>query len=564
MRFLPIVERELRVAVHQRKTWWRRVFTLLGAFAVCGFTYLVVARWTSLSRIGSNIFSALGGFGVFYALLAGPLATVDCLSRERREGTLGLLFLTNLQPYDVVLGKMAAASFDMLLGLTAILPLLALPLLVGGINLAQFARLALGLADIMALSLAVGVLASTASKSSRTALAIALGILLFLCLGLPLLGEKVFALQTNSTVAPFFYSICPFYMAGLCLDAPFREPLWKYWCSLTGMHAFAWVCLAAACSRTKQSWRDQPASAIALRWSERLSRWRKGSARLRLRWSQLMLEKNPVAWLEGRDRLHERVLWSGFLLVAMYWALRHLYSPEQWPKSDALILWPWWTHCILCVWLIIQAPRRFADDKHSGALELLLCTPLSPREIVRGNMLALRRRYGRVLLGLVTLYAFLVFAYFSQHDGWHGLIHHDESQLFAWGLVIFPLQFYSLARIGLYQALVHTNSVRASFAALWRVGLLPWILFFVFILVCNYYSTRFRVLRVSETLAYASWGVCHLVCCSAFLAWSNWQLSRRFRALATGAPRLPWYRRLADWLRKPAWTGTSTKELQPG
>ncbi|HVV71122.1 MAG TPA: ABC transporter permease, partial [Verrucomicrobiae bacterium] len=101
--------------MRQPKTWWRRVITLLGALAICAFTYLVVGRWSTLSRMGGEIFSALGGFGLFYALLAGPLATVDCLSRERREGTLGLLFLTDLRSHDVVLGKTAAASLDMVL-----------------------------------------------------------------------------------------------------------------------------------------------------------------------------------------------------------------------------------------------------------------------------------------------------------------------------------------------------------------------------------------------------------------------------------------------------------------
>ncbi len=166
------------------------MLTLLGAFAVSVFMYLVVGRWSNLSRMGSEIFSALGGFGIFYALLAGPLATVDCLSRERREGTLGLLFLTDLKGYDVVLGKMAAASFDMVLGLTAAVPLLALPLLVGGVSLPQFARLGLALADVMFLSLAAGVLASSLLTSGRAALAATVGLLVALSAGWPFFVDQ--------------------------------------------------------------------------------------------------------------------------------------------------------------------------------------------------------------------------------------------------------------------------------------------------------------------------------------------------------------------------------------
>src|SRR5262249_41642076 len=149
---------------------------------------------------------------------------------------------------------------------------------------------------------------------------------------------------------------------------------------------------------------------------------------------------NPITWLEGRDRLQARMLWSCFFLAATYAALKHFHSPGKWPDNDALLLWPWWAQCILCVWLLIQAPRRLADDRHSGALELLLCTPLAPREIIRGNMLALRRRYGRVLLGLMAVDVFLLIAYAGTHGGWRGLVRFEAFGLCVWGFVVFPIQ----------------------------------------------------------------------------------------------------------------------------
>jgi ABC-type transport system involved in cytochrome c biogenesis permease component len=527
------------------------VFTLIAAFAIVIFTYFVVGRWSSLSRMGTEIFSALGGFGIFYATLSGPIATVDCLSRERREGTLGLLFLTDLRGYDVVLGKMVAASFDMVLGLTAALPLLALPLLVGGINLAQFAKLVLTLADIVFLSLAIGVLCSALLTSGRAALALSLCALLFLNFGLPLLGEGILKIPNASTVAGIFYAPCPLYAAALCLDPPLRSPAWRYWANLGGMNTLSWICLAVASWRTVGSWRDQPASVTVSRWLEWFEEWRKGSSRKRAMWRRKMLDKNPITWLEGRDRLQERMLWGCFFVAATYAALKYLYSAGKWPGNDALLLWPWWAHCILCVWLLIQAPRRIADDKHSGALELLLCTPLAPREIIRGNMLALRRRYGRVLLGLIAMDGFLLVAYASTHGGWGGLVRYDAFALCVWGLIVFPIQLYTFARISLYQALIHTNSLRASFAAFWRVGLLPWAIFFLFILGCDYVASHYRALRLTETLAFSAWGLSHLLPCAVFLAIANWRLGRSFRILVTASTRPPWPRRLWEAIRSP-------------
>src|SRR5512135_557668 len=149
MQFLPIVERELREAARQSKTWWRRVWTMAAGLAVFGFAALVFGRFTASNALGRELFSALAVFGLFLALLAGALTTADCLSRERRQGTLGLLFLTDLRSYDIVFGKLVAASLDMVLGLLALLPLAALPFLMGGLGLKEFALAALTLGNIL-------------------------------------------------------------------------------------------------------------------------------------------------------------------------------------------------------------------------------------------------------------------------------------------------------------------------------------------------------------------------------------------------------------------------------
>jgi hypothetical protein len=49
---------------------------------------------------------------MFACLLMGLGGTADCVNQERREGTLGLLFLTNLRRYDVVLGGLASTGLN--------------------------------------------------------------------------------------------------------------------------------------------------------------------------------------------------------------------------------------------------------------------------------------------------------------------------------------------------------------------------------------------------------------------------------------------------------------------
>src|SRR5262245_47263996 len=132
MTFLPIVERELRVACRRRGSYWMRVGAALVALLL-GAWMLLWTHFGSQRRLGLGMFVALSVVAFLYALLAGLRTTADCLSEEKREGTLGLLFLTDLKGYDIVLGKLAATSLNVFYGLLAILPIMAVPLLLGGV-----------------------------------------------------------------------------------------------------------------------------------------------------------------------------------------------------------------------------------------------------------------------------------------------------------------------------------------------------------------------------------------------------------------------------------------------
>src|SRR5262245_50931726 len=107
MTLLPIVERELRVASRRPATYWLR-FILGGAVFALWFLLLMFGPAGLLPSRGLMVFRTLATIAFGFALLSGPLLTADSLSRERREGTLGLLFLTELHGYDVVFGKLIA------------------------------------------------------------------------------------------------------------------------------------------------------------------------------------------------------------------------------------------------------------------------------------------------------------------------------------------------------------------------------------------------------------------------------------------------------------------------
>src|SRR5207237_9649608 len=139
-------------------------------------------------ELGKDVFYVLSGLFLLSSLAAGIRYTADCLSEEKREGTLGLLFLTDLKSYDVVLGKLAATSLNCTYALLAMLPVLAIPLLLGGVSVAEFWRMALVLANALFFSLATGIFISTMSKSPRKAMFCTLLLTLLIHGGWPLLG----------------------------------------------------------------------------------------------------------------------------------------------------------------------------------------------------------------------------------------------------------------------------------------------------------------------------------------------------------------------------------------
>src|SRR3954449_10240262 len=127
MTFLPIVERELRVAARSRSTFWVRLVAAIVGLVMGGWWLLLITAGTfGPVNLGKVLFGILTWLAFIAALCAGLFFTSDCLSEEKREGTLGFLFLTDLRGYDVVAGKLLATSLRGFFALLALLPILGI------------------------------------------------------------------------------------------------------------------------------------------------------------------------------------------------------------------------------------------------------------------------------------------------------------------------------------------------------------------------------------------------------------------------------------------------------
>ena len=159
---LPIVERELGIASRKIGSWLSRWIIAIAAVLFGGGWLLIASMEVGMMK--GDIFFAILAWACFaYCLLAGLWTTTGTLTREKKDGTLGLLFLTDLRGYDVVLGKMITTSLKSFYGVLAVLPVLALPLLMGGVTNDQLWRTVCALMNILVFSLSLGMFFSALS-----------------------------------------------------------------------------------------------------------------------------------------------------------------------------------------------------------------------------------------------------------------------------------------------------------------------------------------------------------------------------------------------------------------
>ena len=381
--WLPIVNRELRVAARKRSTFWLRIAAALTALVIGGGTMLLsLLEGTRAFAMGSVLFSVLTWMCLVTGLSAGLFFTSDCLSEEKREGTLGLLFLTDLRGYDVVLGKLLATSLRCFYALLAVLPILAIALLMGGVSGAQFWKSALALVNALFFSLAAGMFVSALSRDSQKALTATLFLLLLLALGGPI-ADAIITARNH----PHWSLSSPAYVLVTA------SGYWSYyWTALFVTQLLGWAMLGVASALAPHTWQEKKkAGASSIKgWSYA---WRYGRARRRLRLRQKLIGQQPVAWLVCRERWQALGLWTVAILVAGGFVTTVIGYRE----SAVWILLNGFGSLftlIVYLWAASQACRFPIEARRSGLLELLLATPLNERQIVAGQWRALLRMFG--------------------------------------------------------------------------------------------------------------------------------------------------------------------------
>jgi ABC-type transport system involved in multi-copper enzyme maturation permease subunit len=471
MTFLPIVERELRVAARRRGTYTVRVLVGLAAMLVLTGTLSWLGNQGVPTAVhGVYLFRALLGVGFVYCLLAGARATADCLSEEKREGTLGLLFLTDLRGYDVVLGKLAASSLNSIYGLVAILPVQAISLQLGGVTLGGLVTSAALLLNTLFFSLSVGLFVSALSRDERKAmfatvfvlfaLTVAPGVLVMglAALGGPFDDPKVLGVLALSPAFGLGYLLSDF-------NPAVRAPIWLFGLSLLWVALMSLVLLALTAGILPRLWQVRAKKTRAEVFNERLEQRLYGEGPSRRRHRRRLLDVNPFLWLAQRERGKPFYVWGYLAAVTTTWLWGRFDQGDVMLDAKVVVPTLLIVHSFFKIWVVSEACTRLAEDRRHGALELLLSTPLTPAQILHGQWLALRRQFLKPLLVLMVVEYLLVRRTYTVELG-------------LMCAVMLAADFMALGWVGQWLALNTKHLTQAILRTLLGVLLLPWVFLF--------------------------------------------------------------------------------------
>jgi hypothetical protein len=470
MTFLPIVVRELRVAARRKSTYRVRFWTAFGAI-IFG-SYLVFVSGAFLGRrSGAVVFSSLVSIG-FLGCLFLVANTVDCISEEKREGTLGFLFLTDLKGYDIALGKLFSSSLLTFYLILGVFPVVALSMLLGGVSAREFWEVALALLNVFFFSQAVGILVSTLSRNRRSANSAATVLLLAYAGGLPLLESVSRAERWGGWV-----SMLGWLNPGFCVYRALAPGSSGYWTSLLLVHLNAWLFLAAASWWLPRSWQEKAAKA-RISWGERLRQWYHARYTPRNK----LLDTNPFLWLAIRNRLGSLRTWGVLLILGVFWGCllcKINVAEDGMPVFFAAIII---NHLMVKLLMASEASGNLEEQRHSGALELLLsCTPLQVDEVVGGQWLALRRQFLGPTIAVIAS-DFLMLVFVVDH-AMPNKSSDDKSNfvLFVLALVVMlVVDMFALGWVGMWKAMSQKKPRHAAGATVSQILLLPWAVLFLF------------------------------------------------------------------------------------
>lgn len=485
MTLVPVIERELISQSRNRFTYLLRV---IGAGAALLASASLVMDTGLAGEFGPALFQRLHQALFVSIWIVVPVLAADCISMERREGTIGILFLTPLKPFEIVLAKAAAHGVRAFTFWLATVPVMAIAFLAGGVTGSEGIMSVLVNVGAICCALSAGFFASAVCKRWLSSIVVALGLSgIFSMLFVWFTGWVVLLSLGKSTrfFLPGFFGISydaylrqkgqsivfatgVYYTSNLfgCWGQVFaRLPLTQIR-TVTGsflgivivafLFLLASACIAAWC--LKRVWQEGPPSAARARLERGLLTPMVGVGFYK-RWLNRKLEQNPIGWLEMRSWTGRTIAWGWFAVVVSFYSAAFRSEGMSWlvPKVQELMMWG-----IFGV-LALTSSGSFQRERETRVLEILLSSPVRTKDIISGR---LRGLWGQIF----PTFLLMVLVWFAYGSA----VNHSSAFSFNW-LIQCSCGFCCIPVIGLYYSLKRRTFV-ASFVSTLLAFFLPLLL----------------------------------------------------------------------------------------
>jgi ABC-type transport system involved in multi-copper enzyme maturation permease subunit len=428
----PIFAKEMVEIARRKRYYFNRVFygsVLLFVTFIVWTVYEDQLRWGNtrlievMAEMASALFLTVSGVQFGAVFLFVPVFLCGVISGEREDRTLELLLTTDLKDREIVLGKLFSRLVVLVLLILCALPISALITLFGGVDPAAQWRILAATLVAMIYAGAHAIYFSAVSKSPMGALVRTywwMGLWLF---GLP--PALIIPVAAN-TPSPF-HPLAQFCLGTITLINPIgpfvaamigqaSNPLavflesWLF--PLTFVVPLSWsgfliwravkrlrlppTALARLLGRV-------PAVRAVRDVVERIHQSRAARRRRKAECTPLGgAVQNPL-WLRSRlARVYDReghvsrIQWGGYAVAAFFLMLLAITVPRDIDDEEMTMafLAPIWIG--IAALTAIVAGTSLVGDRRRGFLELVLTTPLEPREMVDGSILAIWEHVRRV------------------------------------------------------------------------------------------------------------------------------------------------------------------------
>ena len=454
--FGPIFAKEMVEMARRWRYYQNRILfgglvlvVLLIVYQETQYRYTMTGGFTvnALSKMAETFFLSYLWVQYITVFLFVPFFLTGVISGEREQKTLDLLFTTQLTNREIIFGKLGSRVVSMLMLIFSGVPIVAITMLFGGVNIKVFfyGMLATLLAVLYASAFAIYF--STTTKTTLGAivrtywwmmcwlfivpLVLSMGLELFLTYGM----QTGMSMQTRqwwqqawlliiclvNPLAPFVVSVVDYFSGQLLIELG----SWYFFYLLILPTLWSLLLIALAIRHVRRD--PGPRKfAIGVRkiikfvvavlilkpiTSKLLKYLPQGKAD-RVLW---MPVHNPLwqrarrAWVYDREQHLQRAQLGGWMLVILVLAVVFCLESNAFKHRESVILFIVWIWLGLVIIASLVAGISIINDRRKGFFEFVLVTPLEPWEVIQGTSLACWRHIKKLyLLVIITMVFFTV------------------------------------------------------------------------------------------------------------------------------------------------------------